>query len=168
ASTGGGCCLGGGSDQSATVTNVGVANANTGNNVAVGNASNNTATNNQLALALGGGNCCGDAVASNIGGASNHSDGTATIHTGDASATGVAAHTTINQLESGGDCCPATPSPCQPCQPQPKPCGTHCDPQPRPCGTHCDPQPRPCGTHCDPQPEPDPCRTCCPRSWGQW
>lgn len=85
------------SDQSADVTNAGAAVANSGGNVAVGNASRNSASNDQTAVAAGD-----DAVASNIGGASNHSDGHATIVTGAATATGNSSHTAIHQVATGG------------------------------------------------------------------
>jgi hypothetical protein len=81
-------------DQSTEVTNSGDATANTGGNVAIGNASVNTAVNEQEAE--GGG------VATNIADASNSSNGTATIVTGDATATGVASETTVEQAVAGG------------------------------------------------------------------
>jgi hypothetical protein len=80
------------SDQSADVTNAGGAVANSGGNVAVGNASRNRASNDQTAVAAG------DPVASNVGGASNDSDGHAAVVTGDASATGNSSHTSVHQV----------------------------------------------------------------------
>ncbi|MDP9020428.1 MAG: hypothetical protein M3N25_06460, partial [Actinomycetota bacterium] len=85
-------------DQTASVTNDGSATADTGGNGAVGNASDNTATNDQEATAQGGG---GDAVASNSGGASNKSDGTAVVKTGDATAAGSTSNTAVSQKSSG-------------------------------------------------------------------
>jgi len=96
AGSGGGLSL---TEQEAEVTNVGLAAANTGGNIAVGNASDNEALNAQGAFALGLG---GDAVAVNFGGAANISDGTAIIVTGDATAVGVASWTDIAQLAGGG------------------------------------------------------------------
>ncbi|MDQ3462803.1 MAG: hypothetical protein M3471_07225, partial [Actinomycetota bacterium] len=84
-----------GADQSASVDNTGTANADTGGNVAVGNASSNDADNDQDADADGGDD--GDAVAVNAGGAANYSDGEATIETGDATAVGVYAETSVAQ-----------------------------------------------------------------------
>jgi hypothetical protein len=84
--------------QDATVTNAGVGVANSGGNVAVGNASDNTATSGQAAV--GG-------VASNSGGASNHSNGTASITTGSATAVGNDSTTTVGQAVAP----PATPAP---------------------------------------------------------
>jgi len=104
----GGCCFGGGSDQSVDVDNEGFAIANTGFNLAVGNASDNEADNDQDADAdSDGGHCCGgDAVAINVGGASNHSDGSAHIDTGDATAVGVLSATFVSQVaESRCDDC---------------------------------------------------------------
>ncbi|HEV2069636.1 MAG TPA: hypothetical protein VGR26_07580, partial [Acidimicrobiales bacterium] len=97
-----GCCFGGGSDQSVDIDNEGFAIANTGFNFAVGNASDNEASNDQDADADSDG---GDAIAVNHGGASNHSDGTATIETGDATATGVDAETSVNQEADSDGCC---------------------------------------------------------------
>ncbi|MDP9006691.1 MAG: hypothetical protein M3N15_07250, partial [Actinomycetota bacterium] len=89
-------------DQSARVRNNGRAHADTGDNLAIGNVSDNEASNDQDADARGGRR--GDAIASNFGEASNDSDGTATIETGDAEAAGVLAHTAINQeaTDDGG------------------------------------------------------------------
>jgi hypothetical protein len=81
-------------DQTARVTNDGDARARTGGNLAIGNASFNLATNDQEATASGGGS---GKVAVNIADTSNTSDGSASITTGDASATGVVAGTSIDQ-----------------------------------------------------------------------
>jgi hypothetical protein len=78
--------------QSSDVTNVGVSAANTGGNVAVGNASTNVAVNAQGAA--GG-------LASNSGSATNASNGTANIVTGAATATGNASKTTTDQDITG-------------------------------------------------------------------
>ncbi len=113
-STNEGCCArrGGGADQSVEVDNDGEADAHTGDNIAVGNASRNEASNDQDAdaRARGRGGCdrCargGDAVAINFGGASNWSDGTAVIETGDARAAGVVAWTFVNQRSTNEGCC---------------------------------------------------------------
>jgi hypothetical protein len=80
--------------QDSDVTNVGVSAANTGGNVAVGNASTNVAVNAQGAAGL---------VASNHGSASNASNGTADITTGAATATGNLSKTTTDQAVTGGD-----------------------------------------------------------------
>ena len=85
-------------DQLAPVTNHGTAIARTGNNRAVGNLSFNTATNNQQARTVGG--RPRSAVAANFGSASNNSDGTARITTGDAEANGSISDTTISQTAS--------------------------------------------------------------------
>ncbi|MDP1819150.1 MAG: hypothetical protein Q8K58_04575 [Acidimicrobiales bacterium] len=88
---------GGGADvvvQDAEVTNVGAAAANSGGNIAVGNVSDNDAETNQGAVG---------AVAVNVAATSNHSDGTAKIHTGDATATGNRSLTGIAQhADTGG------------------------------------------------------------------
>jgi len=86
--------------QTANVNNLGVAVTNTGLNTAVGNVTNGdflaVAAQAALALSLGG---AGDdtAIAGNFGSATNHSDGTAGIDTGNASANGNVAETSINQ-----------------------------------------------------------------------
>ncbi len=89
---GGGLSL---TEQEAEVVNAGLAGANTGGNIAVGNVSDNEAVNLQVAFALGDDD---EAVAMNLGGAANVSDGTAVIWTGDATAVGVAAWTGIAQI----------------------------------------------------------------------
>jgi len=98
-------------DQRARVNNEGDADANTGRNDAVGNASLNVAANIQIATidenGAGGLNFRGDVVLSNVSDTSNNSDGFAEIITGDAQATGVeSSHTTtISQTANaaGGD-----------------------------------------------------------------
>lgn len=80
--------------QDAEVTNAGAAAANSGGNVAVGNASDNTAANGQGAVGL---------IASNNGSAENTSNGTASITTGEATATGSQAATSVDQEATGGD-----------------------------------------------------------------
>lgn len=72
-----------GADQKVKVKNSGTAIANSGFNLAAGNLSDNKAKNNQTAKAKGK---KGDKVAINIGEASNDSDGSADIDTGDADA----------------------------------------------------------------------------------
>jgi hypothetical protein len=74
--------------QDAEVTNAGVGVANSGGNVAVGNASNNTAATGQAAV--GG-------LASNNAETSNESNGSVEIETGDAKATGNESETHIAQ-----------------------------------------------------------------------
>ncbi|MGI9120745.1 MAG: beta strand repeat-containing protein, partial [Acidimicrobiales bacterium] len=91
-------------DQEADVTNAGFADADTGDNLAIGNLSGNFAVNLQLAAA---GSRRGDVetdilVASNIGTADNTSDGTATINTGDADAIGNTSITNVGQLADVG------------------------------------------------------------------
>jgi hypothetical protein len=81
--------------QDSNVTNAGAGVANSGGNVAVGNASQNNAATGQAAL--GGG------LASNVASTSNDSDGTATIETGDASATGNASSTEVQQKAATDD-----------------------------------------------------------------
>jgi filamentous hemagglutinin len=92
--------------QAAAVANVGVGVANSGRNVAVGNVSEGTAFANQ-GTAIGSNNgidpvdvTAGIIAASNSGTASNTSDGTATIATGDARATGNRSATWIGQSET--------------------------------------------------------------------
>ena len=80
--------------QDTDVTNAGVAAANSGGNVAVGNASTNIAVNAQGA---GGG------LASNSGSASNTSNGTAGITTGAAEAAGNVSKTTVDQAAASGE-----------------------------------------------------------------
>jgi len=81
-------------DQDATIVNAGFAFANTGGNVAVGNASDNDADADQFALGIGGD---GDAVATNNADVRNESGGDARIVTGDATATGSTSNNTIRQ-----------------------------------------------------------------------
>ncbi len=84
-------------DQTADVANIGIGVANSGVNLAIGNASpTNDATVDQTAtVATGGGAIDGDVVASNDGIATTSSNGSAEIQTGSADATGNdAAHTT--------------------------------------------------------------------------
>ena len=81
-------------NQDATVTNSGVALANSGGNNATGNDSNNTAGLLQTDNTTGG-------LASNNGKATNDSDGKAVINTGNASATGNKSDTSITQSASG-------------------------------------------------------------------
>ncbi len=85
-------------DQNATVTNFGIAVANTGVNGAVGNASVNVADATQTATANG---TNGDAVAANDATVRNVSGGDARISTGDASATGNTANNIVNQTYDG-------------------------------------------------------------------
>jgi len=80
--------------QDAHVTNVGAAAANSGGNVAVGNASQNTAACGQGAVGV---------VASNSCQASNASDGSADVKTGDATAVGNDSETEVAQSHDGGD-----------------------------------------------------------------
>ena len=80
--------------QDADVTNAGIAAANSGGNVGIGNASTNVAVNAQGAA--GG-------VASNNGGASNKSDGTSEITTGAATATGNQSITKVKQAATHDD-----------------------------------------------------------------
>jgi hypothetical protein len=81
-------------NQDADVVNRGTATANSGGNVAVGNISTNNATTNQFAAS---GPAKGDTVAANFGEATNQSDGTAGIITGDATAVGSLSSTEITQ-----------------------------------------------------------------------
>jgi hypothetical protein len=81
-------------NQQASVSNVGVAAANTGGNIAIGNSSNNGAEVDQTGAS-------GLGPASNTGEAANGSNGTATISTGNASAIGNQSNTTINQTAHG-------------------------------------------------------------------
>jgi hypothetical protein len=80
--------------QNAPVVNAGVGVANSGGNVAVGNASDNVAVNAQGAA--GG-------LASNKGSASNISNGTAGITTGAAEAAGNVSKTTVDQAAASDD-----------------------------------------------------------------
>lgn len=158
-----------GVDQDATVVNVGEANANTGANTAIGNNSTNVAENRQRAVAVGDDGivdpCCpgpeATNTASNTSSATNVSDGTAAVTTGDANAAGNVADTEINQtgtaagggggsVPCGGTC---APEPCGECPgqcPDPEPeCPAACEPEPEPC------DPTPCGDPCDN--DDDPC-----------
>jgi hypothetical protein len=81
-------------NQDATVTNSGVALANSGGNTANGNDSDNTAGLVQNANSDAG-------LAANNGKATNGSDGKATINTGNASATGNKSETNITQSATG-------------------------------------------------------------------
>jgi hypothetical protein len=74
--------------QDADVLNLGVAAANSGGNVGIGNLSRNRAVNDQDASGL---------LASNVGGASNESHGTSSIATGAATATGNQSVTSVKQ-----------------------------------------------------------------------
>ena len=168
--------FGGGVDQDATVVNVGDANANTGDNTAIGNNSANFAGNRQTAVAVGDDGavdpCCpqpeGANTAGNTSTAANTSDGTAAISTGDADAVGNISETGINQDASatggsvpcGGTC---QPEPCGECPgqcPDPEPeCPGQCpDPDPEPeCPGQCPDDDNPC--------EPQPCGGTCGNPW---
>ncbi len=80
------------SGQAAPVVNAGVGVANSGGNVAVGNASDNTAVCAQGAI--GG-------IANNSCDGGNTSNGSATITTGDATAVGNESSTTVDQSVNG-------------------------------------------------------------------
>ncbi|HEV7888719.1 MAG TPA: hypothetical protein VGO92_14270, partial [Acidimicrobiales bacterium] len=80
--------------QDANVTNAGVGVANSGGNVAVGNASDNTSGCVQGAVGV---------IANNSCAASNTSDGTASITTGDATAVGNQSSTAVSQAVAGPD-----------------------------------------------------------------
>lgn len=82
----------GSTSQSANVHNAGAADANTGDNTAIGNNSTNNAVVNQTAS----GGLIGLNV--NLGSPTNNSTGTATINTGEANASGNESTTTINQF----------------------------------------------------------------------
>ncbi|HEV2070308.1 MAG TPA: hypothetical protein VGR26_10980 [Acidimicrobiales bacterium] len=155
-------------DQDAKVGNFGEANANTGNNAAIGNNSANFVGNEQEAAAVGDNGtvdpCCpepgGANTAGNTSTATNTSDGTAAISTGDAAAVGNVSETAIDQNASatggcGGNC---PPEPCgETCKPEP--CGGTC--QPEPCGETC--KPEPCGECPEQCPNPEPeCPEQCP------
>lgn len=91
-------------NQVTGVVNAGVGIANSGGNVAVGNASTNNATLAGQATDIGDGATdvvAGTLVSSNNGEASNVSDGTASITTGAASGTGNASTTVIGQESNG-------------------------------------------------------------------
>ena len=85
------------SDQQASVFNFGYADANTGNNTAVGNNSDNTATSHQDSRAGGLFGSGDDSSAVNSAQNTNLSDGTAVIATGNAQAVGNVADTDIVQ-----------------------------------------------------------------------
>ena len=88
--------------QVAGVVNAGAAIANSGNNTAVGNASGNTADIDEQEIDIEGDSIvAGTLVSSNNGEASNVSDGTATITTGAATATGNKSDTAIGQSSNG-------------------------------------------------------------------
>jgi hypothetical protein len=86
-------------DQSVRVRNDGDADANTGDNVAIGNNSINSVDNDQDASADSD---RGDGLATNIADVVNRSDGSASVHTGNASATGVDATIAGSQAVTGG------------------------------------------------------------------
>ncbi len=92
----GGGGRGSGNFQSGSVSNSGQADASTGGNTAVGNQSTNVAT--QVQNVSGG--LLGIGVI--IGGPSNVSNGTATINTGEASASGNVAEGNVTQVNGGG------------------------------------------------------------------
>ena len=81
-------------NQQANVSNVGVGVANTGGNIAIGNSSTNGATGTQTGTSALG-------PATNSGEASNGSNGSAAISTGNASSIGNQSNTTINQTANG-------------------------------------------------------------------
>jgi hypothetical protein len=93
--------------QVAGVVNAGAAVANSGGNVALGNDSDNAADIDEQAIEVGVGNGpnadinVGTLVTSNNGEASNVSDGTASITTGAATATGNSSDTHIGQSSNG-------------------------------------------------------------------
>ncbi len=93
--------------QLAVVANVGVAAANTGGNTAIGNTANNlavVAAPQNAVAAFGNGvapQIIGGAIASNSANLSNSSDGTATVSTGSASASGNESSTLIHQDADG-------------------------------------------------------------------
>jgi len=98
--------------ETATTINLGIGLANTGLNLAAGNLSTNTTTNTSTATAPGG-------VATNTADLSNTSDGTATIHTGNANAFGnIASNATCQGVPFGPTC----PQPTLPELPPPFPC----------------------------------------------
>ena len=93
--------------QVASVTNAGLAVANSGGNFALGNNSTNNATIPGQTANIGSGSAlpvtilAGTVVASNNGEASNASDGAAYVATGAAAATGNASNTAISQTSNG-------------------------------------------------------------------
>ena len=93
---------GGNVDQDAAVVNQGTAEANTGDNTAIGNNSVNVVENRQSAVASDAGTTTTGTIpghnnASNTSSASNTSNGTAAIETGDADAVGNVSDTEVNQ-----------------------------------------------------------------------
>ncbi len=92
--------------QTAVVVNAGAAVANSGGNAALGNGSNNHATESQTAN-IGSNSpggvtiLAGTLVGSNNGEASNTSDGKASIATGNATAFGNSSETAIDQASTG-------------------------------------------------------------------
>ncbi len=80
--------------QGSNVLNIGLAAANSGLNAAVGNASNNYADVDQTAPSSGG---LDVGVVGNFGLASNSSDGSADVHSGDAWANGNVAENNVSQ-----------------------------------------------------------------------
>jgi hypothetical protein len=88
-------------EQSARVNNDGDADADTGRNDAVGNNSDNDAQNDQDANTARGPPQKADVILSNIADTTNSSDGSASITTGDAEATGVSSTTHIHQDANG-------------------------------------------------------------------
>ncbi|MDQ2649038.1 MAG: hypothetical protein M3Z03_05750 [Actinomycetota bacterium] len=90
--------------QLAPVLNVGLGIANTGVNGAVGNVSQSGAATSQAAFGRDGGGAALLGLVNNSGEASNASDGTASIHSGDASAHGNRSATDVSQwIEATGD-----------------------------------------------------------------
>ena len=84
-----------GQRQAAGVTNAGSASANSGGNVAVGNASQNTAAVNNTTGGLVG-------VGVNLGGPTNNSTGSATVNSGAANAAGNLSSTQVGQASTQG------------------------------------------------------------------
>jgi hypothetical protein len=87
--------------QSARIDNSGDATANTGRNTAIGNQSDNVASNDQDANAARGPPQRARVVLSNVSTTSNSSNGAATIKTGNANAVGVSSTTQITQASDG-------------------------------------------------------------------
>lgn len=86
-----------GSFQNVNVRNEGQAEANTGNNVAIGNASTNNASTTADSGQTVSGGLLG--VGINIGGPVNNSTGTAIINTGPATAAGNSSTTEVGQVQ---------------------------------------------------------------------
>ena len=80
--------------QNAPVVNAGVGVANSGGNTATGNESQNVAGCGQAAVGVIAGNACD---------ASNSSDGSASVETGDATGVGNQSATEVEQAAQGGD-----------------------------------------------------------------